>query len=110
MGRIGNLRNRIAIQLANRKTNEDGQEVPQWDKNLVSNLPAEVYVGSGRKATRAQGEQEAVGDAVVTIRYRGDINPNDMRVMYGNTPLNIVAVESGSGLKLYEDLICKYDA
>lgn len=90
----GRLRSRVSIETATTPTN--GEPNPTYT-TLAANLPAEVLQTSGGEYIRGR-QVEAGVDALVTIRYRSDVNPR-MRVKWGTRYLNIESAVDPTGYK-----------
>ena len=87
-GSAGQLRDRVTIQAPAEVDNDDGQPVPTWSDIVAYKMHAKVTYTGGAKTGRDEGEQDAVGDAIVLLRTRKPTSRD----------------------RTYQELICKFDA
>lgn len=73
--RIGEMRERVTIEVAANTVNPYGEEIEAWGPIATNPIvPAEVLAISGREAVNAQQAKAIVGYRV-RIRYRADVTP-----------------------------------
>lgn len=98
----GRLRHKIDIESATTPTS--GEPNPSYS-TYARSLWAEVIETGGGEYIRGR-QVEAHISALVTIRYRNDINPT-MRIKYGSRYLNILSVIDPTGYRSELVLSCQ---
>lgn len=106
MLRAGTLNRQIRIQRHNEARDEIGQPIPGAEPWVdYKTLSANIRYMSGVESLKSDAPV-SVARASVRIRYRTDIDAS-MRVVHGDTVLEIRAVLPDACGREYTDLVCE---
>lgn len=100
--RAGKLKHRVTIQMPARVRDAAGQPAIGWTD--FAKVWANVQYLNGRQFLTSNGEANSA-TASIRLRYRTDLNAT-MRVLYGSTIFDIVAVLPDEDGGDHVDLAC----